>query len=242
LSRGLQALASYTWSHAVDTASTDAIASYENTPASIADPRVDRADSDFDIRHAFTAGLTYLVPAPPSNRVARAAFGNWSLHSVLFARSAPPVNVVGATSFAAGTIVKYRPNVVAGLPMELSAPEYPGGKIFNAAAFSPPTPGQQGNFGRNELRGFSAFQIDLAVQRRVPLTRTVNLRFRAELFNLFNRPNFGPPVNDLSSPLFGRSIQTLANSLGAGGPNGGFNPLYQIGGARSIQFGFRLEF
>jgi hypothetical protein len=34
----------------------------------------------------------------------------------------------------------------------------------------------------------------------------------------------------------------LASSLGSGGPNGGFHPLYQIGGPRSIQLGFRLEF
>jgi hypothetical protein len=63
----------------------------------------------------------------------------------------------------------------------------------------------------------------------------VGLRFRAEFFNIFNHPNFGNPNNTLNSPLFGRSTQTLASSLGSGGANGGFNPLYQIGGARSIQ-------
>jgi hypothetical protein len=80
------------------------------------------------------------------------------------------------------------------------------------------------------------------VQRRFQLTAKVNLRFRTEFFNVFNRPNFGPPVNDLSSPLFGRSTQMLASSLGSGGPNGGFSRLYQIGGPRSIQLGLRLEF
>jgi hypothetical protein len=60
----------------------------------------------------------------------------------------------------------------------------------------------------------------------------VGLRFRAEFFNIFNHPNFGNPNNTLNSPLFGRSTQTLASSLGSGGANGGFNPLYQIGGAR----------
>ena len=66
--------------------------------------------------------------------------------------------------------------------------------------------------------------------------RDLRLRFRAEFFNIFNHPNFGSPTNVLTSPLFGRSTQTLANSLGSGGANGGFNPLYQIGGPRSIQF------
>jgi hypothetical protein len=36
--------------------------------------------------------------------------------------------------------------------------------------------------------------------------------------------------------------QTLANSLGAGGANGGFNAFYQIGGPRSIQLGLKLQF
>src|SRR6266496_6850930 len=45
-----------------------------------------------------------------------------------------------------------------------------------------------------------------------------------------------------SSPLFGRSTQTLANSLGSGGANGGFNPLHQIGGPRSIQLALKLQF
>jgi len=63
----------------------------------------------------------------------------------------------------------------------------------------------------------------------------VGLRLRAEFFNIFTHPNFRNPNNTLNSPLFGRSTQTLASSLGSGGANRGFNPLYQIGGARSIQ-------
>ena len=242
LSRGLQALGSYTWSHSLDTASTDAAGTYLNTPGSIADPDLDRADSDFDVRHAFTAGVTYVVPAPESPTLVRAALGGWSLAGFLFARSAPPVNITGAIAFAAGTILRYRPNVNPGVPLELSGPQYPGGKIFNPAAFSAAPTGQQGNLARNALRGFAAFQLDLAVQRRFQLTPKVALRFRTECFNILNHPNFGPPVNDLSSPLFGRSTQTLARSLGSGGPNGGFSPLYQVGGPRSIQLALRIEF
>jgi hypothetical protein len=66
-------------------------------------------------------------------------------------------------------------------------------------------------------------------------------RFRAEFFNIFNHPNFGNPNSALTSPLVGQSTQTLASSLGSGGANGGFNPLYQIGGPRSIQLALRLQ-
>jgi hypothetical protein len=57
-----------------------------------------------------------------------------------------------------------------------------------------------------------------------------------------NHTNFGSPNNNLADPRFGRSTQMLANSLGAGGANGGFNPLYQIGGPRSIQLALKIQF
>ena len=45
-------------------------------------------------------------------------------------------------------------------------------------------------------------------------TERVRLGLRAEFFNVFNHPNFGDPVGDISSRLFGLSTQTLARSLG----------------------------
>ena len=242
LSSGLQALASYTFSHSIDIASTDAAFSYVGTPSFITSSSIDRGNSDFDIRHSFTTGVTYSLPTPQWNRFARATLGGWSADTFVLARSAPPVNVVGSISFAGGTALASRPNVVPGNPFELFGPQYPGAKIFNKNAFKPAAPRMQGDFGRNVLRGFGATQADVALQRQFHLTEQVGLRFRAEFFNIFNHPNFGPPNNNLTSPLFGHSTQTLASSLGSGGANGGFNPLYQIGGPRSIQLALKLAF
>jgi len=241
LSQGLQALASYTWSHSIDIASTDAFANYLNTESSIGNPNIDRGNSDFDIRHAFTAGVTYNLPSPVSNNIAHAALGDWSVDSFIFARTAPPVNVVSALVFADGIALYPRPDVVPGVPLVLDGSQYPGGKAFNPAAFTPPPTGQQGDFGRNVLRGFGAWQADLAFQRQFHLTEKLELRFRGEFFNIFNHPNFGPPTNTLTSPLFGQSTQTLASGL-AGSDNAGFNPIYQIGGPRSIQLALKLQF
>jgi hypothetical protein len=55
-------------------------------------------------------------------------------------------------------------------------------------------------------------------------------------------PILARPNNNLISPLFGHSTQSLASSLGSGGANGGLNPLYQIGGPRSIQLALKLRF
>jgi len=242
LSRGLQALASYTFSHSLDNASTDVADQDVNTAGTPVNPNVDRGDSDFDVRHSFTAGLTYDLPAPGSQRVVRAAWGGWSLDSFILARSADPDDLVGGVSFFSAASLFFRPNVNPGVPLELHGSQYPGGKILNKAAFTAPPVGQQGDFGRNVLRGFGAAQADLALQRQFHLTEKMGLRFRAEFFNIFNHPNFGNPNNNLTDALFGHSTQTLANSLGSSGANGGFNPLYQIGGPRSIQLALKLQF
>jgi hypothetical protein len=55
-------------------------------------------------------------------------------------------------------------------------------------------------------------------------------------------PNFGPPVNYMTSPLFGQATQMLGSSLVAGGQTGGLNPLYQTGGPRSAQLALKLMF
>jgi hypothetical protein len=241
LSRGFQGLASYTFSHSIDISSTDA-GNNRSTPTTISSPNLDRGDSDFDIRHTFTAGVTYDLPLFGSNKSLHAVLGGWSLNSFVFARSAAPVDIVGRSFSAAGVRLDARPNVNTSLPLELFGSEFAGGKILNRAAFSAAPAGEQGNLGRNVLRGFGAWQADVAAERQFHLTETLRLRFRAEFFNMFNHPNFGNPVNTLTSPLFGRSTQTLANSLGSGGANGGLNPLYQIGGPRSIQFALKLQF
>ena len=254
LSRGLQALASYTFSHSTDNASTDAFANYLNTPGGGAYPNIDKGNSDFDIRHSFTAGVTYDLPTPGTQKALRTAFGGWSVDTFVLARSAPPDDIVGAISFASGTALSYRPNVDLSKPLVLYGSQYPGGKIFNSAAFAPPLKGptgnlQQGNFGRNVLRGFGTTQADVAFQRLFHLNEQLGLRFRSEFFNIFNHPNFGNPNNMLifdannvqTNPLFGHSTGTLASSL-AGLDGAGFNPLYQIGGPRSIQLALKLQF
>ena len=242
LSNGLQALASYSFSHSIDSASTDILSLNQATPGSVADANVDRGNSDFDIRHSSTVGATYDLPFRSSKRVLQGLFSGWSLDSFILARSAPPVNLVGPTFFAGGVALASRPNVISGMPLEIHGSQYPGGKIFNRTAFTAAPAGTQGNFGRNVLRGFEAWQADVGLQRQFHVTERLGLRFRAEFFNIFNHPNFGNPTNLLTSPLFGRSTQTLANSLGTGGASGGLNPLYQVGGPRSIQFALKLTF
>lgn len=252
LSDGLQLLSAYTWSHSIDTGSAGsaALASNAFVPESVAGSN--RASSDFDIRNAFSTALTYDIPSLSASRFPNAILERWSTENTILARSAAPVDVSDAlfSQFANGFTGAVRPDVVPGQPYYLSGPQYPGGKAFNPAAFrSPPVdpsthlPLRQGNLGRNALRAFGATQWDFAVHRQFPIHDSLGLQFRAELFNVLNHPNFGPPSGSFGSGGFGVATQMLGQSLNAQNLGGGaFSPLYQIGGPRSIQLALKLIF
>ena len=254
LSRGLQALATYTLSHSIDDASAGSSGSYANL---LGGNLNNRGSSDFDIRHAFTAGLTYDIPAPKVNAFTNAIIRGWSLENIIQARSALPVTVDslafpnGAFAFASGGYFLYFfPDVVPGKPLYLYGPQYPGGKAFNIAAFTGPPidptthlPTRNGDLGRNALRGFGMTQWDFAVHRDFPIHENIKLQFRAEMFNVLNHPNFGQPDGVLSDPTFGVSQQLLGQYLSGGlVGSGAFSPLYQVGGPRSIQLALKLQF
>jgi hypothetical protein len=246
LSRGLQLLAAYVWAHSIDTGSSG--------QASDVNPMIggssNRGPSDFDIRNTFTSALTYAIPGARRNRLSGLSDG-WSAESVILVRSATPVNVYdGSLESILGEGIQVRPDVVPGQALYLYGREYPGGKALNPGAFAPPptnssgNPIRQGDLGRNALRGFGATQLDFALHRDFPIREGVKLQFRSEMFNTFNHPNFGPPVSDLSNATqFGQSTEMLGQYLGGGNlGGGGFSPLYQIGGPRSIQLALKLFF
>jgi hypothetical protein len=200
LYRGMQALASYTFSHSIDIASDDSVVT--NTPATIANPSVDRGNSDFDVRHQFTCAISYNVPFSSKSTFEKIVLNQWGLDTFLIARTALPVNIFSGTTLVDGVEFDSRPNVVPGVPYYLFGGQYPGGKAFNSAAFTIPQSGLQGDFGRNVLRGFGAWQDDLTVRRAIHVKKSLALQFRSEFFNIFNHPNFGDPSYTYLANLF----------------------------------------
>jgi hypothetical protein len=239
LSHGLQTLLSYTWGHSLDDVSSDG--NIQNVPLSGSTGSGERGPSDYDIRNTFTAAVSYDAPGP-QGALLKQLFGGWSTDSIVYERSAAPVNVVtGNNPFPyvslSGANSVQRPNVNAAVPFYLSQPEAPGGKVVNSTAFSTPVPSTaQGNLGRNALRGFGATQWDLTLRRQFRLEGRLSLQARADFFNVLNHPNFGSPISYLNSPQFGEATQMLNNQLG------GLSPLYQIGGPRSTQLALKLQF
>jgi hypothetical protein len=261
MSHGLQALASFSWAHSSDTGSTGAGGlSYSDYYSRQLGANANRGPSDFDIRQTASVALTYDVSPPKLNALANTVLRHWSVENIFQVRSSPPVDVNYFYVYTlSSATVPIRPDVAPGIPFYLYGSQYPGGKAFNGTPgavaagcpdgsqsigpFCPPTVGTQGDLGRNALRGFGAWQWDFAVHRDFPVGERVKLQFRAELFNILNHPNFGPPIGILVSPAFGRSYQTLGQSFSSNNSgSGAFDPLYQFGGPRSVQFALKLSF
>ena len=109
LAQGIQALVSYSWSHSIDNSSTDAALYWAGSGLT---PSRDRATSDFDIRHNFTAGFTYETPG--SGPLLR----GWALDGLVRARSGFPINVMLAEQYSGITLENvFRPDLLPGVPL-----------------------------------------------------------------------------------------------------------------------------
>ena len=73
--------------------------------------------------------------------------------------------------------------------------------FLNPAAFAIPAPGAFGNLGRWALHGPGLKQFDLTLHKRFMVNERVNLEFRSEIYNIFNRTNFANPVSRLNNAL-----------------------------------------
>jgi len=103
LSSHVQALASYTWSHSIDNASSNFVLQ-----------KLLRGNSDFDLRHNFQASLSYDGAAPFRARPLSALFNHWGADSRLFIRSVMPIDIVGTsgTDPGSGATVQFEPNLI----------------------------------------------------------------------------------------------------------------------------------
>src|SRR5262249_2697334 len=122
LSSRLQALASYTWSHSIDISSNDF---FPNLPGSKLDPKIDRASSDFDVRHNLSAAITYGLPRLNEDHLASKFLRDWSIDAIFRARTALPLNIISGIRlfnvFGSG-----RPDLVEGVPLYLNDPTVAG--------------------------------------------------------------------------------------------------------------------
>ncbi|MGA2194516.1 MAG: TonB-dependent receptor [Bryobacteraceae bacterium] len=242
VARGLDAVASYAWSHSLDNDSSDAFLLWCASGAGIGG---DHASSDFDLRHSLTAAVSYQLAPPASPGFAARLVGGWAFDAIVHARTGFPITLQQQEEIdAIGVVNAYRPDWVYGQPLWISEANAPGGKTLNPAAFSVPGTYNtaQGNLGRNVPSGFGMEQVDLSLKREFHFGEQRGIQFRLEAFNAFNHANFADPIKFLDSPLFGQSTSMLNTMLGTGSSGSGLAPILQIGGPRSVQLSVRLHF
>lgn len=238
LSKGLTGTTAYSWAHSLDTDSNEL---NPIPPGQYLAPSSNKGPSDFDIRHTMSGSLSYSIPGFVQRPWLRNLTREWGVDSIISAHSTLPVDVTSYDSnFLFGDFA-LRPNLVIGEPLYLYGPKYAGGRAINPAAFSV-NPNYQGDLGRNALRGFDFVQVDLSLRRSFQIAERLRLVFRSDLFNVFNHPNFANPDSSLNDGTFGLSTSLQSGQTGGAGNGYGLNPVFNVGGPRSVQFSLKLQF
>ena len=173
-SDGLAAIASYTWSHSIDTGSVNASIPAQAVPtaailASAIPFNLVKASSDFDIRQALGVSLVYDIPTPfAGNRFASAVLGQWSVDPIYHYQTAVPVDVFANNTGTLGgaTGLSQRPNLIPGVPVYVYGADCtaqrngqgcPGGVGFNVAPVSTPVAAANGCIAPTAANAKGAF-------------------------------------------------------------------------------------
>jgi len=219
MSHNIHVLASYTWSHTLDV-STDSNGG--GAAMNDYDWHRDYGNANWDIRHRFVTSFIYDLPSLGGHHpFLRWTLGNWQANGIFTAQTGLPFNVIIAPDQANINRPNQRPNVM-GTPRANCGSGHLVGCI-DSSAFALPAQYTFGNAGRNILFGPGLVDADFSMFKDFPVKERVKFQFRAEIFNIFNHPNFGNPSATWSTASFGNITQMITDN-------------------RDIQFGAKLIF
>lgn len=204
VSKGLEFQSSYTWARSIDNGQggrNDCTASTA-VGSNPFDYSFDRGPSCFNANHTWVLNFDYQLPSLRTNQpLVKAVLNGWGTAGIYTTHTGFPFNVWETTERArsgyfSGTATPpvdrpswnpdFHGSVIRGGPI----------KYYDPAAFMLQPVGTLGNVGRNSLYGPSYSQLDYSMMKHFPVpwpNDTANVEFRAELFNVFNHPNFSEP-------------------------------------------------
>ncbi|HEY7925069.1 MAG TPA: TonB-dependent receptor [Vicinamibacteria bacterium] len=162
-----------------------------------------RGPCGYDTRHRFVGNFVYELPfARSSSGVTKALLANWRISGIYAVRTGRPFTVTQGSN----NVGLYH----TGLPNQTGSGDGPQtvDKWFEPTDFPAVPSGTFGNAKRNDLRGPSWQELDLSLQKDLPMGRA-NLSLRWDVFNVFNTVNLGLPNADISSATVG-TISSLA--------------------------------
>jgi len=222
-SNGLTFEFNYVWSHFLDEQDSSGWGSRGGTQRWQVgnNPRLNYADSNFDIPHAFKGIVSYELPFGRGktyfhgNALTDAVVGGWRISGTFIKQSGNPFTVFDGQNLSGSRAGTWYLDKVSD-PFS-SVPALPAGtqgiSYFNKAAFTPAPIGTFGTNGRNTLRGPGLTVLNLSLAKEFHFRERYGLQLRADFVNALNHPSFQPPQGDFSQGNFGH----IDSSLTAGG-------------------------
>jgi hypothetical protein len=187
------------------------------------------------LRQRLTLSYLLEVPFGPGHAhfnhgLGARALGGWELSGLSTFQAGRPFDIYSARD-SEYTGLSNRPDLVGDTSIPAGSPRNQTGPPITAFALQPF--GRAGTLGRNSFTGPALYDTDLNLAKNTHITERVNLQFRAECYNVFNRIQFDQPGtsgNTLASPgTFGLSQSTITQ------PDGTTS-------ARQIQLALKLIF
>ena len=214
-SNGLSFLASYTYSKSLDDNEGD-----EGFGGGVGNgdaqddnrPWLDWSRSLTDARNRLVFSYIYELPVGKGRHymntggAANAVLGGWQLSGVTSFQSGFPFTVTGSGSYSNTGSATPRPDRTCFGNGPKTLAEWFDTSCFTEAPLAAALQNgiyEFGNSGRNILSGPGYNDFDFLAMKRFALGERVKLEFRAELYNLFNTPNFAYPHTNVSSATFG---------------------------------------
>lgn len=226
-------LVAYTWSKLIS--DTDTInywleAGSSPFPQNYNNLRQARSLSGFDAPHRLVLSYVADVPFGKGRRFLSGVTGivdklisGWGVNGITTVQSGFPLHFTTSSntsnSFGGGTSVVdsanyMQPNVAAGCQKSLPGSAQERLRVwFNTSCFSQPAAFTFGTEARVDpsLRAAGINNFDFALFKNTKFAERYTLQFRAEVFNIFNRVQFGPPGAVVGSAQFG-VVSSQANT------------------------------
>jgi hypothetical protein len=228
-SSGLQFLASYTYSKTLDDVGANVNTTTSGNGITLGDQNNLRAGygpTNFSRPNRFVFSGVYYLPSPGDTRSFYGRLlGGWAVAGVITIQSGQPITITDTNSNNVFGISEDRASIVSGCKAsQLATPGSVTSKLndyFNTACFmTPAVIGSDGigtafgNSGVGIVRGPDQANTDISIIKRTFIgwpNESVNLEFRAEMFNAFNTPQFSNPDNSFSDSTFGQISTTSVN-------------------------------
>ncbi len=229
--KGFNTQYNLTWGHCLDYNSINR-GSFMNLPAAMnpLDPALNKGNCDHDVTLNFNAAGTYDFPKIESwGRMGR----GWQMGAVVTLIDGRPFTPnLGSFDPSGQSVGTIRADCNG--PITYNTRD-PNNYVDNSSGtFTVPFAGTLGNCGRNILRGPGLAQWDWSLIKTTEITERVKLELRWEIFNLFNRANFGAISTNIRSGAFGTIASTPDVDV--------LNPVIAQGGPRNMQWAVKIKF